>query len=634
MITRRQALALLAGTMVPHQVLAAYVDSDYVRRPDLKEPLPPIDQRLPKVPRVVKLEGDKAPGRLGGTIRMLIGGQRDIRYMPINGYSRLIGYNPKLELETDILESFEVKEERIFTFRLRDGHRWSDGSEFTTEDFRYVWEDMFLNKKLYKGGIPASLKVDGKAPKFEVLDRLTVRYTWEDPNPDFLADVASPSPTRLMHPAAYLKQFHPKYQTPEKLAELVAKSRVEDWVALHQLKSRVVRPENPALPTLDPWCNRTEPPSGQFIFERNPYFHRVDEKGQQLPYIDRVLLDVSSPGIISAKAGTGESDLQVTNLDFSDYTFLKSAEQRYPITVDLWKRTQGSRMALIPNLNCKDPVWRGLFQDVRVRRALSLAIDRDEINKAVFYGLGQKSGNAILPDSPLYRDEYRLAWADLNLDKANALLDEVGLTKRNWDGIRLLPDGRPMTIIVESSGENAFETDVLELVNDHWLEIGVKIFIHISQRELLRRRIKGGDTIMTVGPGLDNGVPTPDMSPRELAPTSDDQQQWPLWGLYALSNGHDGKPPDLAEAIALQDLMGAWRRAPSSEERTRIWHEMLHIFTDQVFTIGIVNATLQPIVTARSLRNVPQKALYGFDPTAFLGVYMPDTFWLDKEAGK
>ncbi len=337
-----------------------------------------------------------------------------------------------------------------------------------------------------------------------------------------------------MHPAAYLKQFSSQISDAGKLAELVAQNRVEDWVALHQKMSRVVRPENPALPTLDPWCNRTEPPSGQFISSAILTFIAWMRKASNCHTSDRVVLDVSSPGLISAKAGKAKAILQVTNLDFADYTFLKSAEQRYPITVDLWKRTQGSRMALIPNLNCKDPVWRGLFQDVRVRRALFAGDDREEINKAVFYGLGQKSANAILPDSPLYREEYRLAWADLNLDKANALLDEVGLTKRNWDGIRLLPDGRPMTIIVESSGENAFENDVLELVNDHWLEIGVKIFIHISQRELLRRRVKGGDTIMTVGPGLDKRRSDARHVAPRTGPHQCDQLQWPLWGLYAV----------------------------------------------------------------------------------------------------
>lgn len=110
----------------------------------------------------------------------------------------------------------------------------------------------------------------------------------------------------------------------------------------------------------------------------------MDENGVQLPYIDKVVMGVGSGDLISAKTGTGESDLQFTNLDFADYTFLKNAEKRYPIKVDLWKRTQGARIALMPNLNCKDLVWRQVLLDVRVRRALSLAINREEINKAVF----------------------------------------------------------------------------------------------------------------------------------------------------------------------------------------------------------------------------------------------------------
>ena len=74
--------------------------------------------------------------------------------------------------------------------------------------------------------------------------------------------------------------------------------------------ARQYRPENPELPTLDPWRNTTEPPAEQFVFERNPYFHRVDENGRQLPYIDKFVLNVSSSAIIPAKTGAGESDLQ------------------------------------------------------------------------------------------------------------------------------------------------------------------------------------------------------------------------------------------------------------------------------------------------------------------------------------
>lgn len=633
MISRRHALALLAGTLVPHRLMAAYLESDFMEAMETAAPLPPVEARLPKNPRVVNLAASgKQPGTHGGTIRMLIGGQRDIRYMPMISYARLVGYNEKRELEADLLESFEVEAERVFTFRLRDGHRWSDGSEFTAEDFRYVWEDMFHNKKLHKGGIPSNLKINDKGPRFEVLDRLTVRYSWDDPNPDFLTDLASPSPLRIMQPAAYLKQFHATYQSKEVLDTHIAREKVEDWVALHQRMSRTVRPENPDLPTLDAWRNRTAPPAGRFVFERNPYYHRVDENGRQLPYVDRVLLDVSSSDLIAAKTGTGESDLQFTNLDFADYTFLKNAEQRYPITVDLWKRIQGSRVCLVPNLNCKDDGWRQVWRDVRVRRALSLSINRREINKAVFFGLAQESSNSILPASPLFRDSYKNAWAGFDPEQANRLLDEAGLSARNSEGIRLLPDGRPAKVIVESMGENSVEGDVLELIRDYWVEIGFRIYVRTSQRELVRRRVKGGDTIMTVGQGIDNGVPTADMSPKELAPSTDDQLQWPLWGLYALSGGSDGKAPDMPEAIALHELLLAWRRSDSHDQREKIWHDMLGIFTDQVFTIGTVNATLQPLVQARHLRNLPSEGLYGFDPMSYLGVYMPDTFWYDRNA--
>ena len=631
MITRRHALALLAGTLMPQKLLAAYQQSDFIE--ELEVPLPPVEERLPKNPRVVNLGASgKLPGIHGGTIRMLIGGQRDIRYMPMISYARLVGYNEKLELQADLVESFEVKDERVFTFRLREGHRWSDGSEFTSEDFRYVWEDMFHNKKLHKGGIPSNLKINGKGPRFEVIDRLTVRYSWEDPNPDFLTDLASPSPLRIMQPADYLKQFHASYQSKDKLDAFIAKERVEDWVALHQRMSRTVRPENPDLPTLDAWRNRTAPPAGRFVFERNPYYHRVDENGRQLPYVDRVLLDVSSSDLIAAKTGTGEADLQFTNLDFADYTFLKNAEERYPITVDLWKRIQGSRVCLIPNLNCKDNVWRNVWRDVRVRRALSLAINRREINKAVFFGLAQESADTVLPASPLYQERYRTAWAEFDPARANQLLDEAGLDKRDSDGLRLLPDGRSAKVIVESMGENSVEGDVLELIRDYWLEIGFRIFVRTSQRELVRRRVKGGDTIMTVGQGIDNGVPTADMSPKEFAPTTDDQLQWPLWGLHAMSGGSDGTQPDIPEVIALYELLLAWRTSETAAERKAIWHQMLSICSDQVFTIGTVNSTLQPLVRARQLRNLPSDGLYGFDPMSYLGVYMPDTFWYDRNA--
>ena len=630
MVTRRTALGLLGSSLLAAPALAEDIEAEFFRPMVSGGQLPPLAERLPKVPRVIRLTAmGRVPGRHGGDVRMLIGGQRDIRLMTINGYARLVGFDENLKLQADILESFESVEDRVYTFKIREGHKWSDGSPLTPEDFRYCWEDVLLNEDLSAGGVAPSLLSNGKPPAFEIIDAMTVRYTWEVPNPDFLPRIAAAQALSMVLPSAYLKQFHEKYQDSEKLAELIKKNKVKKWGALHTRMARQYRPENPELPTLDPWRNTTTPPAEQFVFERNPFFHRVDENGRQLPYVDRFILNSSSSSIIPAKTGAGEADLQGTALDFTDYTFLKEAEKRHPIKVSLWKRTQGSRLALLPNLNYGDAAWRTLLQDARLRRALSLAIDRHEINQAVFFGLAEPSADTVLPESPLYKAEFADAWIKHDPEAANVLLDEIGLSARNDDGLRLLADGRDAQIVVETAGESTLETDVLELVTDYWSKIGIGLFIRTSQRDVFRSRAIGGEIMMAMWSGIDNGVATADMNPGQLAPTADDQLQWPVWGMHYQSNSESGAAPDLQGAAELLRLYKSWRVSRTMESRAEIWGKMLALYTSEVFSIGIVNATLQPVVRSSRLRNVPDAGLYSFDPTCYFGVYMPDTFWYD-----
>ncbi len=639
-INRRKLLALMASAIgpafLPGRSRAAATTQP--TEPKILQPrladgtLPPMPERLPKNPRVVTFsKPGLGPGRYGDALRMAIGGQKDIRYMTVNGYARLIGYSAELAFEPDILAGYEEVEDRIYTLHLREGHRWSDGTPFTSEDFRYCLEDVLLDPEIKPGGLLPDLLADGKPPRFKVIDPLTVRYAWETPNPRFLSRLASPNPLELALPAHYLKQFHKKYQDPETLAKLIKQNKVQTWTDLHTKMSRTYRPDNPDLPTLAPWRNTVAPPAERFVFERNPYFHRVDENGLQLPYMDRILLHVSEGSLIAAKAGAGESDLQSQGLDFLDYTFLKNAEANHPLTVRLWKQTLGSRVALYPNLNCSDPVWRGLMRDPRMRRALSIGISRREINEVLFFGLCQESADTVLPESPLFNAKYRDAWTQYDPDLARSLLDAIGLDRKSDDGIRLLPDGSPATLTVESASDGTLESDVLELIGDHWRDIGISLFIRSSSRDVFTSRVRSGEAVMSIFMGLDNGVPTADMPPSELTPSRDDQLHWPSFGTYRLSSGQMGEAPDIPEVKQLWDLFDSWMNSTTHEMRAAIWAQMLDIYTQQVFSIGLINGTLQPIVHHRRLRNVPEKALYGYDPTSFFGIYKPDTFWLDDE---
>jgi len=597
--------AIVSGALLL-QITAADALEEYIETPSLAAQvqsgeLPPVKARLPAQPQLAQLGTNKTIGMHGGQMRMLMGKQKDIRQIVIYGYARLVGYTPELELEADILESYEVFENRIFTLHLRKGHKWSDGHPFTSEDFRYYWEDMATNAELSKGGPNKLLIIDGELPKVEYPDEYTVKYSWSSPNPYFLPALAGARPLYIYKPAHYLRQFHARYQEEDVLQQMMKKAGKRNWMGVHISKDRPYKATNPDLPTLQPWMNSTYPPSDRFIFKRNPFYHRVDKNGRQLPYIDSIAINIASSKLVPAKTGAYESDLQARYLRMDNYTFLKAGSKRNDFDVRLWKTPKGAHIALYPNLNTNDLAYRKLMRDVRFRRALSLAIHRFEINQVVYFGLVQESNNTVLAECSLYKPEYQNDGIEFDLEHANQLLDELGLTERDDRGVRLLPDGRALEILIQTAGESTEQTDVLELIHDSWLDAGIKLYSIPSTREVFRNRIFSGDALMSIWAGLENALPSADTSPRDLAPTSKYQYQWPQWGAYYESSGKSGEAPESPAARELVVLNDQWTRASTREERIAIWHRILDINREQMFTIGIVNHVQHPMVVSNFL---------------------------------
>lgn len=621
------AAALIACT----GAASGYVEPPYFAAQVDSGQLPAVAERLPLQPAQVEFSnGDgRRNGQYGGTLRMLMGKSKDIRMMMVYGYARLVGYDRDLRLTADLLAGYETREQREYTFHLRKGHRWSDGEPFTTEAFRYYWQDIVNNADLYPFGLPKQLLVDGEPPKVEFIDETTVRYTWSKANPHFLPALAAPRPLFLYAPGHYLKQFHPDYSPAETIAAQVAEAGARNWAGLHHRKNHPYKNDNPDLPVLQPWKNSTRPPAERFIFMRNPYYHRVDGHGRQLPYIDEVAIHIASSSLIAAKTAAGESDLQGRYIRLDDYTFLKAGESRQDFSVRLWRSGGGSQLAIYPNLNSSDPIWRKLVRQRQFRRALSLGINRFEINQVVYFGLASESNNTVLADCPLFKPEYQSAWSQYDPDRANRMLDELGLTKRNRRGLRLMENGAPLEIVLHTAGESTEETDILELIGDGWLQLGIKLHTKPSQREVFRERVFAGEAMMAMFNGIDNGLPTEDMSPAEFAPTSQSQLQWPKWGQHHESSQKVGEAPDLPAAMELLDLYRQWSRAPTGEERKAVWRRMLDIHSREVFSIGLVRDVPQPVVVSDRLRNVPDVGVYGWLPTAYFGVYRPDTFWFE-----
>ncbi|WP_020697868.1 ABC transporter substrate-binding protein [Reyranella massiliensis] len=590
--------------------------------------LPPIDKRIPQQPWVVtQFAGGDGPGQQGGQLNMLVASARDTRLMTIYSYTRLIIHDPKFKLRPDILESYEEKDGREFTFKLRAGHKWSDGEPFTTEDFRFFWEDVANNKELSSSGPSVELLVDGKPPKVEIIDPLTIKYTWEKPNPYFIESQARAAPLFLFRPAHYLKKFHTKY-TPEAEILKAAKGGQQNWVQVYKRLDVMYANDNIDLPTLNPWVNTTASPAQRFVYMRNPYYHRIDAKGQQLPYIDRVIFTVAATNLVPAKAGLGEADLQPRYLNMRDYTFLQKSAQTSGVNVRLWESGSGSQIALYPNLTANDEEWRKLMRDVRFRRALSLAIDRDELNQVVYIGLAKPSNNTIMPRSELFKPEYATKWANYDPKLANKLLDEIGLTKKDSQGIRLLPDGRPATIVVEHASEETEDADALALIADNWKKIGIKMLTKPQTRENFRLRTFSGEAVMTAFAGAVTAVPTVNTSPKEFAPTMLGGLQWSRWGMFVESKGRQGEKCDMESACKLLDYVKEWETGATPADRRKAWEKILETNADQVFSIGTVNGIRQPIVVGPKVRNVPKEGYYAWDPGGYIGLYQPDTFWI------
>ncbi len=634
MFDRLKVLLLACSLALPAMAQTPVQESGFWAAEVRKGDMPPAAERIPQTPLIVDLEAKgRSFGTQGGTLRTMVTRSKDVRQMVVYGYARLVGYDHEYRLKPDILRDIEVEDGRKFTLHLRPGHRWSDGQPFTSADFQYWWEHVAQNSELAPNGPPDVMRSGSGIATMTFPDTYTVVITFPDANPRFLPALAGASPPFIYRPAHYLKQFHVDFNTMEEMEEMIDRKRVRGWAPLHNKLDNMYKFDNHELPTLQPWMPASTGGASRNLFVRNPYFHRVDSRGIHLPYIDVVEMDIVGSGLVAAKSNAGESDLQARGLDFRDVSILKKGEAdggKY--RTFLWSNGAASQIAIYPNLNFADPVWREVIRDARFRRALSLAIDRRMINRALYFGLGKEGGMTALAKSPLFDPQNLTKWAIYDPDSANALLDEMGLDTRDRAGIRLLPDGRPMEFVIETAGERQEVENALAIITDTWRDIGVKLIMRPLDRDILRNRVFSGVTMAAVWFGWDNGIPQAYTPPAYLAPTDQVFFAWPKWGQYYQTHGAAGEAADLEPAKRLLDLNRRWEATQNETIRTEIWKEMLAIHADQQFGIGILSEAPQPVVVSDRLRNVPEFGKWAWDPGAHFGVHRVDEFYFGDPA--
>jgi len=571
--------------------------------------LPPVEERLPEEPLVV--EPLEKIGRYGGTLRLA--GTSDFQYDSHAAMWASSALFSSRGMEPYAVKNWEVsKDGKILTIRLRKGMKWSDGVPITKEDIEFWWNDILLNKELTPA-FPEWLKSGKERARLEIVNDYTVRLHYPKPKPLVKYSIEIPA-----SPKHYLKKFHIKYNP--KADELAKEKGYTHWWELFKVHTETwAVKEDINLPRISPWVLKRKEPN-YLIYERNPYFWQVDTAGNQLPYIDKIVVSiVSDREVYLMKAISGELSVAGANLSLSDYPLIKENAKKGDYRVLLWKGLFGEETHYSFNLCHKDPVLRKIFRDVRFKRALSLAINRDEINNSLFFGKATPRQSTVLPTHPYYEEKFAKAYAEYNPEKANALLDEMGL---NWDKDhkwRLRPDGKPLSIVVlvPPTAGAANYMAVSELVKEYWEDVGVKTTLKQYNYTILCPRVAAND-FDVIAQHMDEitepyffrwaswFVPYP--------------YSWCFWAnswgyqwcMWYTSGGKGGQEPP--EKIKhLQELKELMLSTTDEEVRAQAGKELLSAFAENLWTIGTVGMAPFPLTVKNNLRNVQEKDYWGFD---------------------
>lgn len=576
--------------------------------------IPLVDERLPEQPLILMppYEIGKYGGTLRGVSRALESGTSEILSWRMVNLVRLS--DDLHTMAPNVAKSWKWnKDFTEITFKLRKGHKWSDGTPFTADDVVFHLNDIIKNKEL-NPKVPHYWVVGGKPVDVEKIDDLTFKFSFSKPYPGFLFSSYMSGYFVPWAPKHYLKKFHMKYNSD---ADKNAKAKKFDgWASFfysHWNKWKDTLTSSPygyGVPTLESHILKVKANSQRRIYIANPYYFKVDTAGNQLPYIneqyERFIKDTN---VFLLEIMNQNVDQKAQSVSLSAFPVLKENEVKGNYTVQLPPGQTGAD--LVFNQTHKDPVLRKIYGDLRFRQAMSLAINRDEVNNVIYLGVA-KPQQAVPLNSPFVTEEDENYMIEYNPAQANKLLDEMGL-KKGPDGFRLRPDGKILTILWEYSTQFAGDKFVT-LVSEYWKDVGVNIVTKEITTETSRVKGKNNDIDINMEwdvPYEINLISEPQMY---IPPYSDIV---PLvgvpWVNWIKSNGAKGeKPPQWV--LRLYELADEFPKTlPGSERYLEIGREMVQINLKNLVIIRSVGERPNPTVVSNKLGNVTEWKIQNYN---------------------
>jgi peptide/nickel transport system substrate-binding protein len=585
--------------------------------------LPPVEERLPDDPIVV--EPYEKVGLYGGTASIFDGGATLMN--PPGGAFRV---GPQLQLNLpNYAERAEFSDGgRTLTIWLRPGVKWSDGHALTSADFEFDLVHIEFNTQLTPVVTPMlqGATIESHGP-------YRFSYHFGEPQPLFLKKLAH-SGDNFLAPAHFLKRYHPAFTDVDQLQREAQQLGVEDWRKYFEIVNSTRDLMVFHRPVMSPYMVISKS-STRSRYQRNPYYPKVDPAGNQLPYIDYLETQkVDSAEIKAAKASTGQVTFSGRQFMTADIPLFKRFESENGYSTYIWPRPYGSDVVFQFNLTHPDERLRRIFQDVRFRRALSLAIDRDEINDIVYFGRAVPRQLTVVPSSRYYEPEFARAYAEFDPQRAIRLLDEMGLLDVDGDGVREGQEGKPLNITLEYTLGETPKQPTVELVTAHWREVGIQVNRRLISGALQSTRANAGLMDMSIWHADRNADILFPIEPFWYVPMHVGQEPllFSRWARWYLSHGEKGwePPPKVKQLTQWWEIL---RRTSDMEERIEMGKRILRSQAENVWSIGVLGLGPHPIVVKDELKNVPRHGYWGWD-SRWSWPYYPETWYLEPNPSR
>ena len=527
------------------------------------------------------------------------------------------------------------------TFFLRKGHKWSDGAPFTSADVKFYHDNLMMDTNIFE--TPKDyITVGGQRMTVDTPDATTVVFNLPAPKPGLLSHFRDAF-GQGFQPKHFLGQFHPDINADaDAYAQSLGFENGYDAIKAYYGNSDwtdtpsplLSRPEiagnlpQPVVPTLESHIYIADTTEGRHLVA-NPYFHQVDPSGQQLPYIseqDEVYKNDNEVRLLSII--NGDVDYKAQSLQLASAPALLDGQEQGNYTVDL--RPEITLGVFSFNVTHEDEAKRAVFGDVRFRQAMSIAINRDELNEVGFFGQGTPQQYIGFSPKPAFVSDKWLSYGtEFDMARANALLDEVGMKDTDGDGFRELPNGEKLVLNLSFSTQG-IAGQTVELVSQYWADVGVQSVVKEVTPDEFRSAQSANklDVMMW-------------RKSQPLAIVLGNNELWVppfenyfgvrtgmLWAEWVDSNGAQGVEPPAYVKELITDINAFQSADQSSAEFKTIGERMVKNMVENMLFIGTVNAPA-PMIHHNNLNNFTSFQTHSYEYYRTYP-YRATQWWLDE----